>query len=169
MKAKTIFSMLLLWMTATCAMAEETSSLFVFLKDGSKIQFILPTENPTVAFSKGNMAVTCSNQDSESWRNVTFQRDEVDFLKVDKAEQTTIEEVQIDEPRIRFDLTRKGVVNVSGLQKTDRIQVYSLDGKSVNAVVSRHEGEATVDLIQQKRGVYMVSVNNSFTFKLMKP
>jgi hypothetical protein len=61
------------------------------------------------------------------------------------------------------------VVNVSGLQKTDRIQVYSLDGKSVNAVVSRHEGEATVDLIQQKRGVYMVSVNNSFTFKLMKP
>ena len=163
MKAKTILSVLLLWMTATCAMAEETmSSLYVFLKDGSKMQFILPLEKPIVYCEKGVMWVHGNY-------GVSFNRDEVDYLKVDKADLTTIEEVQSDEPRIRFDLTRKGVVSVSGLQATDHIQVYSLDGKSAEAVVSHHESEATVDLSQQRRGVYMVSVNKSFTFKLMKP
>lgn len=169
MKAKAFLSLLLLWMTASNAMAEETSSLFVFLKDGSIVQFILPTENPTVAFSKGNMTVTCSNQEPDSWRDVTFQRDEVDYLKVDDSIPTAIENVKNDEPRVRFDMTRKGIVNINGLQSTDRIQVYELDGKSADAAISRHEGEATVDLSQQKRGVYMVSVNKSFTFKLMKP
>lgn len=163
MKAKTILSLLLLWMTATCAMAEDLSSLYVFLKDGNKVQFILPVQKPIVTFEKGTMYVSYGDY------VMSFERDEVNYLKVDKADLTTIEEVQADEPRVRFNLTRKGVVNVSGLQQTDRIQVYSLDGKSVDAAISRHEGEATVDLSQQKRGVYMVSVNKSFTFKLMKP
>lgn len=162
MKAKAFLSLLLLWMTATCVMAEDLSSLYVFLKDGNKMQFILPLEKPIVYCEKGVMWVHGNY-------GVSFNRDEVDYLKVDKADLTTIEEVQSDEPRIRFDLTRKDVVSVSGLQVADHIQVYSLDGKSVDAAISRHEGEATVDLSQQKRGVYMISVNKSFTFKLMKP
>ena len=163
MKTKTILSLLLLWMTATCAMAEDLSSLYVFLKDGNKVQFILPVQKPIVTFEKGTMYVSYGDY------VMSFERDEVNYLKVDKADLTTIEEVQADEPRVRFAMTHKGVVNVSGLQQTDRIQVYSLDGKSVDAAISRHEGEATVDLSQQKHGVYMVSVNKSFTFKLMKP
>ena len=163
MKTRTFLSLLLLWLTTTSAMAEDMSSLFVFLKDGNKVQFILPVQKPIVTFEKGTMYVSYDNY------VMSFERDEVNYLKVGEADLTAIEEVQADEPRVRFNLTSKGVVNVSGLQQTDRIQVYSLDGKSVNAVVSRHEGEATVDLSQQKRGVYMVSVNKSFTFKLMKP
>ena len=163
MKAKTILSVLLLWMSATCAMAEETmSSLYVFLKDGSKMQFILPLEKPIVYCEKGVMWVHGNY-------GVSFNRDEVDYLKVDKADLTTIEEVQSDEPRIRFDLTRKGVVGICGLQQADRIMVCSLDGKSVDAAISRHEGEATIDLSRQPRGVYLISVNQRFTFKLMKP
>ena len=60
-------------------------------------------------------------------------------------------------------------MHVSGLQATDHLQVFSLDGKSVSVAVRRHDNEATVDLIQKPRGIYMVSVNNRFTFKLMKP
>ena len=71
--------------------------------------------------------------------------------------------------RISFNLTSAGVARVSGLQSSDRLQVFGLDGKSVSAVVSRNDGEATIDLTQQPRGIYIVSVNLRFTFKLMKP
>lgn len=172
MKLKTILSLLLLWITAAGAMAEETSSsLFVYLKSGSKVQFVLPTQKPTVNCEKGAMYVYNNGDSNEDGSySVAFQRDEVDYLKVDKSvDLTGIETAQADEPRIRFDLTRKGVVSVSGLQTTDRIQVFGLDGKSINAAISRHDGEATVDLTQQRHGVYVVSVNKSFTFKLMKP
>ncbi len=172
MKLKTILPVLLLWITATCALAEETaSSLFVYLKDGSKAEFVLPIKKPSVNCEKGVMYVYNNGDDyGNGSYSVAFQRDEVDYLKVDKQEiLMTIDKVQNDEPRIRFDLTRKGVVSISGLQGTDRIQVFGLDGKSINAAISRHDGEATVDLTQQRHGVYVVSVNKSFSFKLMKP
>lgn len=55
------------------------------------------------------------------------------------------------------------------MQQGDRLQVFGIDGKRIQAGVSAAGDEVTVDLSQQPRGVYMVSVNKSFTFKLMKP
>jgi hypothetical protein len=169
MKFKTILSVLLLWMTATSAMADEiASSLNVFLKNGDMVQFVLPIHNPSVRYENGEMYVY-AYLNGGRYTPVIFSRDEVDYLKIEKVDLTSVEEVASDEPRIRFDLTRKGVVSINGLQSTDRIQVCSLDGKSVGAAISYHDSEATVDLTQQRRGVYVVSVNKSFTFKLMKP
>lgn len=157
--------MLLLWITTTNAMAEDMSSLYILLKGGNKVQFILPVQKPMVTCAKGTMYVYYDDYT----QIMSFERDEVDYLEVKQADLTAIDKAEINEPDIRFDLTHKGVVSIYGLQAKDRIHVYSLDGKSVDATITRHESEATVDLSQQRRGIYMVSVNNSFTFKLMKP
>ena len=69
-----------------------------------------------------------------SEQTLDFERDQVDYLKVDKSDLTVIDEVKGDESRIRFDLTRKGVVGICGLQQADRIMVCSLDGKSAVSV-----------------------------------
>ena len=163
--------MLLLWMMTAGAMAGENTSLFVFLKDGTKVQFVLSKQEPTITYRRGVMAVNFVNSKSEvpNYEALYFDRDQVNYLKVDEPDPNAIEEVKSDEPRIRFNLTRKGVVSVSGLNQDDHLQVYGLDGKIIDAIVSRHDGEATVDLTQQRRGVYVVSVNKNFTFKLMKP
>lgn len=168
MKTRLVLSLLLSFLMAIGVRAEEKSSLFVFLKDGSKVQFFLPSQEPTVKYQKGVMTVSYRGLDA-SEQTLDFERDQVDYLKVDKSDLTVIDEVKGDESRIRFDLTRKGVVGISGLQQADRIMVCCLDGKSVDAAISRHEGEATIDLSRQPRGVYLISVNQRFTFKLMKP
>ena len=49
-----------------------------------------------------------------SEQTLDFERDQVDYLKVDKSDLTVIDEVKGDESRIRFDLTRKGVVGICG-------------------------------------------------------
>ena len=162
--------MLLLWIMTAGAMAGENTSLFVYLKDGTKVQFVLSKQEPTVSYRRGVMTVDFHNPSEVSnYEALYFDRDQVNYLKVDEADPNTIEVVKSEEPRIRFNLTRKGVVSVSGLNKDDHLQVFSLDGKNIGAIVSRHDGEATVDLTQQRRGVYVVSVNKYFTFKLMKP
>ena len=155
-------------MMSTEALADSQSLLFVFLQDGSRVQFVLPVQKPTVSCSAGVMQVDYQTESDEPLR-MSLARDEVAFLKVGTIEELGVESMQAKEQRIQFDLTRAGVVHISGLNDVDRVQVYRLDGKRVKAAVGRSGSEATVELYSQPRGIYMVSVNNSFTFKLMKP
>ena len=168
MKTKPFLTLLLLWTMIVGAMAEERSTLFVHLKDGTIVQFTLPVQKPVVSFTRGMMKVAFQENGDEDY--VSFERDQVENLTIGTTDATAIEDVKSDEcQRISFNLTSAGVVRVGGLQPSDRLQVFSIDGKSVSAVMSRNDGEATVDLTQQPRGIYIVSVNQRFSFKLMKP
>ena len=168
MKTKPFLTLLLLWTMIVGAMAEERSTLFVHLKDGTIVQFTLPVQKPVVSFTRGMMKVAFQENGDEDY--VSFERDQVENLTVGTTDVNAIEDVKSDEcQRISFNLTSAGVVRVGGLQSSDRLQVFSIDGKSVSAVVSRNEGEATIDLTQQPRSIYIVSVNQRFSFKLMKP
>ena len=164
-KAKTFLVLLLLWTTTAGAWADDQGSLFIMTKDGKCVRFVLPVQKPIVTFGNGVMEVSISG-----YTYIHLERDEVDYLTVgtEEPQPNGIALVEGDE-HIQFDLTRKDVVRVSGLQKDDLVQVFALDGKSISTPISRHDGEAVVDLSQQRRGVYMVSVNQRFTFKLMKP
>ena len=168
MKTKPFLTLLLLWTMIVGALAEEHGILFVHLKDGTIVQFTLPVQKPVVSFTRGMMKVAFQENGDEDY--VSFEHDQVENLTVGTTDVNAIEDVKSDEAqRVSFNLTSAGVVRVSGLQPSDCLQVFSLDGKSVSAVVSRNDGEATVDLTQQPRGIYIVSVNQRFTFKLMKP
>ena len=168
MKTKTILTLLLLWTVTVGTWAEEQGILFVHLKDGSKVEFVLPVQKPLVSFTRGIMKVAFQENGNDNY--LSFERDQVDNLTVGTTDVTAIEDVKSDEgQRISFDLTSAGVVRVSGLQPSDRLQVFSIDGKSIGAAVSYNDEEATVDLTQKPRGIYIVSVNQRFSFKLMKP
>jgi hypothetical protein len=163
-----IVTLLLLWTMTVGAWAEEHGTLFVHLKDGSKVQFVLPVQKPEVSFTRSIMKVVFQEGGTENY--VSFERDQVENLTVGTTDASAIRDVKSNEDqRISFDLTSAGVVRVSGLQPSDHLQVFSLDGKSVNAIMNRNENETIVDLTQCQRGIYIVSVNQRFTFKLMKP
>ena len=168
MKARTILLGLLSWMMTASAMAEERSTLFVNLADGSKVTFVLPIQKPTVTYEKSVMTIVYNDKDDSKY--VKFLRDEVKSLEIGMSNIDAIDEAKKEtDSRITFDLTRPGVVSVSGLQGGDRLKVFDLQGKVVKADISRYDDKATVDLSALRRGIYMVSVNQRFTFKLMKP
>lgn len=168
-KAKTFLALLLSWTMAASAWAEDQCSLFVLMKDGTNVRFVLPVQKPVVRCTHGMMQIDyLSTNQGETY--MAFERDQVENLTVGTEEPLPNGIVSTDGvQRIQFDLTSQDVVRVCGLQKGDLVQVFGLDGKAVSVPVSRHDGEAVVDLSQQRRGVYMVSVNQRFTFKLMKP
>ena len=169
MKARTILLGLLSWMMTASAMAEERSTLFVNLADGSKVTFVLPIQKPTVTYENSVMTIAYL-YDKEEFQYMAFNRDEVKSLEIGMSNIDAIDEAKKEaDSRITFDLTRPGVVSVSGLQGSDRLKVFDLQGKAVKANISRSDDKATVDLSALRRGIYMVSVNQRFTFKLMKP
>lgn len=165
---KKLFCLLLLsGLCSMGAMAEEQDALVIRLADQTTVQFLLPDQQPSLMCFNGSMSVWFTEKGT--WETLEFTPDEVAEMKIEIIEVSAVEEVRTDEQRIRFDLSRGSVVRVSGLQEGDQLQVVSLDGKSVKAPVSRYDGEAIIDLGSQPRGGYVVSVNRSFTFKLLKP
>ena len=175
MKAKPIITLLLFCMMAVGALAEEQSTLLVHLKDGNVVQLVIPVQKPEIQCymdQSGQSIMIISyflNDGQYPDEYLRLDRDQVDYLTFGETEVDAIEKVQEDKQQISFDLTRIGVVRVRGLKDSDRLQVNSLDGKSVNVPINRNGSEATVDLTQKPRGMYIVNVNQCFTFKLMKP
>ena len=80
MKTKPFLTLLLLWTMIVGAMAEERSTLFVHLKDGSIVQFTLPVQKPVVSFTRGMMKVAFQENGDEDY--VSFERDQVENLTV---------------------------------------------------------------------------------------
>ena len=128
-------------MAAISMKAQTTSEqgvLTVNLKDGSKVQFALPVEQPVVTFGKSQMTVTYTESSNDPYlgdeeKRLDFERDQVESLVVGVEEVVALSEVKAEEPSIRFDLTRQGVVHVSGLSDNDRLTMASLDGKQVTS------------------------------------
>jgi hypothetical protein len=165
--------LILSWLFSVDVIAEKQGILTVNLVDGQNVQFLLPVDRPEIKCEEGVMTVTyliLANASEDSrWNTLTFERDKVKDLVIGEAEIDEIREVKSETSRIRFDLTHRSMVRVSGLNKNDRLTVVSIDGKLVKPTISRGVGEAVVDLTGQPRGSYVVSVNGSFSFKLMKP
>jgi hypothetical protein len=174
---KILLMVAVLMMTAISMKAQtagERSILTVNLKDGSKVQFELPVQQPVVKFGKSQMTVTytqpSNNPDAgDEEKSLDFGRDQVESLVVGVEEVVNVSDVKGAEPNIRFDLTSQSRVHISGLSDGDRLAVVSLDGKQMKLPVSRNGSEATLDLSGLPRGCYIVSVNKRFSFKLLKP
>ena len=170
MKVKTLLLILLSGVLSAPLAAQEQCALNVNLTDGSTVQFVLPVQEPTITFGGGEMTVSYWEQGrvgEQLW--LSFQRDQVADMTIVKINTTAVSTVRTTDQRVSFNLTQPGVVRVAGLNDGDQLQVFALDGKQVQPAISRQDGEATVDLNDLPRGLYVVSVNQCFTFKLLKP
>ena len=170
--------MLLFTFMASNLYAEDVEYImYVNLTDGTNVQFVLSEKKPELMCYDGEMTIyygshyTVVDSTETSWYsvrdNIVFERSQVKDLTFGIA--TEIKEVKSDNHHIAFDLSQSNFVRISGLKSKDRVEVYALDGKKVLVPTTIQDSEAVVDLSGRPRGLYMVSVNGSFTFKIMKP
>ena len=115
----------------------QGKSLFITFNDGSKVEFSM-ADNPAVTMANDLLSVVAgtSQLDYELWR----------------VKQFTFG-------------TSTGIREVNGLRvKTDRIAVYTLNGKAVKIPVAQGE----FNLSGLASGIYIININGN-TFKYMKP
>jgi hypothetical protein len=160
--------------------ADETTTepnvMVVNTVDGQSYRFII-TPNPDMTDRPG-VGLFCFGSDA-MWmddksdlnhldNSLSFSRDEVKHITFETVEPNGIEAMNADQQRVTFKL-QNDKIDVSGLQAGDRIAVAKADGRSVMNLSAASGGHAVIDLSRQGSGVYVVSVNKSFTFKIMKP
>ena len=127
-------------MAAVCStliLEAQDKSLFITFNDGSKAEFAM-SDNPAITMANGTMTVAAgSSQISyELWR----------------VKQFTFG-------------TSTAIHEVNGIQlKSDKVSIFTLDGKAVNAVVHQDQ----IDLRSLASGVYIININGN-TVKYMKP
>lgn len=68
-----------------------------------------------------------------------------------------------------IDAKESGIIRVRGIQKGTPVQAYAIDGRVVATVIAGTNGVAIINLNSQPRGLYIISVNQHETFKILKP
>lgn len=175
--------LLLLWgLIATSLYAEDEGYImYVNLADGTNLHFVLSEQKPYVVSRDGKMTVYYGNYypvdstfvDDYGYsygylkEHIVFECNQVRDIRFDIS--TGVENIDIKDDGLIFDVSHAGIVRINGLKAKDFVEIYSLDGKKMSAPISKQNMEAIIDLSAKPRGIYIISINKRFTFKMMKP
>lgn len=151
----------------------DSHTIYVNLVDGNYVQFVLSEQQPTLEWMDDKMTVfygdyhLAADQISYERDKVIFEHNQVKDIRF--SIPTGIEKISADKHEMSINLSQSGFVRIKGLKKKYPVDVYFMDGKKVSAPSSYQESETVIDLSAKPRGIYIISVSPSFTFKMMKP
>ena len=124
--------------------------LVVTQKDGSVTKFAL-SDVPVVSFDGDSIVVTAAGEvlkfDLIGVTGYAFSEENV---------TTGINSTTVDGGDVTKPFFAVGNAEFSGLKSGSTILVYTIAGKAVTAVKADTEGNATVDLSQLPKGVYII-------------
>ena len=138
----------------------EYSTLVVETKSGDTFEISL-REKPQVKMGEKEISFVCGD-------DITgYIYDEVTkifFKPYDPTGITTVE----DERVIRIVYVNQSEVVVSGVESTDMVNLYGLDGRRIAANPAVNDGVLTLSLEQLTAGTYILNIGNKQSFKLLK-
>lgn len=148
--------------TKLCAWAQcEYSTLVVETKSGKKFEFWL-YEKPHVKVDNTEITFTCGEK-------VTgYVYDEVSKMYFLPYDATTGIETPVSEDVIRVVYVDQSEIVVSGVEQTDEVRLYTLDGHRVMAVAAEADSTLTVSVEALEPGTYILNIGNKQSFKFLK-
>lgn len=158
-KSRSVLVAALLCCPILSAMAVEQSLLTIVFHDGNKQSYVL-TERPKVTFDATSLFVTGTTVSD------TYRIAEVDKFVFDKGNPTDIRDVASGEVRLTF-VDGENVL-LEGLQPSAVVRLFDISGKSLASLKATADGKASVSLEGGEAGVYVVSISDGRTFKVMK-
>ena len=153
--------MLALTATATVQAQNEYSTLIVETKSGTTLEVSL-REKPQVQVTDKEFTIVCGDE-------VTgYVHDEVRKFYFKPYDPKTGIEAPVAANTIRIAWLDESKVTVSGISETDKVRMYTLDGRSVVAETLVSEEVITVSLGGLAPGTYILNIDNKQSFKLLK-
>lgn len=156
---------LFIGMSAVQAQEAEPNTLVVNTIDGKSYRFTLMTDVKQISFDKEFMQFQIFSP--SDFEMLTLHRDKVKDLTFE-ADPNDVESI-VSGKTVSFRIVNKGIIVVEGLKAGDQLLVVKADGRTVMNAKAPNGGHVKIDLSQQTAGLYIVSVNKSFTFKVTKP
>ena len=139
--------------------ARAGKALVVELKGGGTMMFVL-SQKPEVSFSNHTVYLRTATG------NAAFQIDAVSQFYFTDSPMMGIGEKTV-KPDIW--MTQQGDQYViEGIEATDRVRLYALDGKGYADGVEQGDGYARVSLQGLPKGTYVISISNRQAFKILR-
>lgn len=159
MRTQKLFTLLLLWLTASGAWAQNV--IVVCQKDGTVAKFAF-TEKPVVTYS-GDELVMTTNKTS-----VQYPMNRLLKIYFDVAEVPDGIDVEVTQPEdVQFAFRDGGLV-VSGGKAGAVVNLYRLNGVAAGQFRLDDNGCVTISTDHLSRGVYIMKAEQ-VSFKFLKP
>lgn len=174
----------MLWLFAAASLwaTEELTTLVVELKGGTNLHCILNVQYPRVTLNGDGLGITFheitypdpANPDPEvgavspETSTITYQVEQVEKFHFGKMSFNAIETPVAEKSAIRIKQMDGQTVTISGTEATDRISLYTTDGRMVQSAVSEENGETSISIGSLEKGIYILQINEKVSFKILK-
>ena len=159
MKTRNLFILLLLWLTAAGAWAQN--AIVVCQNDGTMAKFAF-TEKPVVTYSAGELVMTTNKT------SVQYPMNRLLKIYFDVAEVPDGIDVEVTQPEDVQFAFRDGALVVSGGEAGAIVNLYRLDGVSAGQFRLDGNGTVTIPTGSLSKGLYIVKTKQ-ISFKFRKP
>lgn len=159
MKTRNLFILLLFWLTAAGAWAQN--AIVVCQNDGTMAKFAF-TEKPVVTYSAGELVMTTNKT------SVQYPMNRLLKIYFDVAEVPDGIDVEVTQPEDVQFAFRDGVLVVSGGEAGAIVNLYRLDGVSAGQFRLDGNGTVTIPTGSLSKGLYIVKTKQ-VSFKFRKP
>ena len=159
MKTRNLFILLLLWLTAAGAWAQN--AIVVCQNDGTMAKFAF-TEKPVVTYSAGELVMTTNKT------SVQYPMNRLLKIYFDVAEVPDGIDVEVTQPEDVQFAFRDGALVVSGGEAGAIVNLYRLDGVSAGQFRLDGNGTVTIPTGSLSKGLYIVKTKQ-VSFKFRKP
>lgn len=159
MKTRNLFILLLLWLTAAGAWAQN--AIVVCQNDGTMAKFAF-TEKPVVTYSAGELVMTTNKT------SVQYPMNRLLKIYFDVAEVPDGIDVEVTQPEDVQFAFRDGALVVSGGEAGAIVNLYRLDGVPAGQFRLDGNGSVTIPTGSLNKGLYIVKTKQ-VSFKFRKP
>ena len=159
MKTRKLFTLLLLWLTASGAWAQN--AIVVCQKDGTVARFAF-TEKPVVTYSAGELVMTTNKT------SVQYPMNRLLKIYFDVAEVPDGIDVEVTQPEDVQFAFRDGALVVSGGEAGAAVNLYRLNGVAAGQFRLDGNGTVTIPTGSLSKGLYIVKTKQ-ISFKFRKP
>lgn len=142
--------------------ADEVTALKVVMNDGTETLFVLP-DKPVATFSGDSLLIASKSM------SVGYLRSDISECCFEKTDTMGMEIPLVESKRLTYTYVDNRHVIIEGLESECKVAVYDSRGVLLSTqIVTGNDTDIVVDLEEQPAGMYMITITNQPTIKVIK-
>lgn len=161
MKKRLLNLLIPLLAVSSASAADEQHALIISFHEGDSVALVL-ADKPCATFAGDALCVE-SNDFS-----ATYQRSAIAGFHFGWVTDTPTSIASLPERMVQIVYTDNSTVQVRGIDPASPVGVYGLDGHHIAAPITSEADGITISLAACPAGIYLININNTQTFKIIK-
>lgn len=161
MKKRLLNLLIPLLAASSASVADERHALIISFHEGDSVALVL-ADKPCATFIDDSLRVE-SNDFS-----ATYLRSNIASFHFGWVAETPTSITSLPEHMVQIVYTDNNTVQVRGIDPASPVGVYGLDGRGIVAPITSETDGITINLAACPAGIYLININNTQIFKIIK-